>query len=100
MQQYLYTESDKQVTGKPCGKVAQLAKCLYVKRKALDSSLSCAIFWVRSFTGMDKNGHSYRNGLPEWTLCYVFGALHVFYLHKMFLCSHMNCLHKIKFTLV
>ena len=25
---------------------------------------------VRSFTGMDRNGHNCRNGLPEWTLCY------------------------------
>ena len=23
---------------------------------------------VRSFTGMDRNGPNYRNGLPEWTL--------------------------------
>ena len=23
---------------------------------------------MRSFTGMDRNGPNYRNGLPEWTL--------------------------------
>ena len=23
---------------------------------------------VRSFTGMDRNGPNYRNGLPDWTL--------------------------------
>ena len=23
---------------------------------------------VRSFTGMDRNGPNYRNGLPEWSL--------------------------------
>ena len=29
---------------------------------------------VRSFTGMDRNGHNYRNGLPEWTICCGFGC--------------------------
>ena len=36
---------------------------------------------VRSFTGMDRNGPNYRNGLPEWTIkcapeyfsCTIFG---------------------------
>ena len=37
----------------------------------------------------------YRNGLPEWTLCCGFVyALNIFYLHKMYFCSHMNSLHK------
>ena len=26
---------------------------------------------VRSFTGMDRNGPDYRNGLPEWTFICV-----------------------------
>ena len=28
---------------------------------------------VRSFTGMDRNGSDYRNGLPEWTFICVLG---------------------------
>ena len=38
-------------------------------------------------TGMD-----YRNGHYAMAL----GALNVFYLHKMYFCSHMNSLHNIK----
>ena len=26
---------------------------------------------VHFFTGMDRNGHNYRNGLPEWTIINV-----------------------------
>ena len=52
---------------------------------------------VRSFTGMDIiTGMDYRNGHCAMALC----ALNVFYLHKMYFCSHMNCLLKIKFISV
>ena len=37
-----------------------------------DTALPYTEFRVRSFTGMDRNGHNYRNGLLEWTLCYGF----------------------------
>ena len=57
-----------------------------------DCILMCYTFyWVRSFTGMD-----YRNG----HYAMAFGALNVFYLHKMYLCSRMSSLHKIKFISV
>ena len=42
-------------------------------------------------TGMD-----YRNGHYAMAL----GALNVFNLHKMYFCSHMSSLHKIKFISV
>ena len=51
---------------------------------------------VCSFTGMDWNGHNYRNGHHGMDL----GALNVFYLHKMYFCSHMSSLHQIKFISV
>ena len=45
------------------------------------------------WTGMDIiTGMDYRNGHYAMAL----GALNVFYLHKMYFCSHMNNLHKIK----
>ena len=49
---------------------------------------------VLSFTGMDiTTGMDYRNG----HYAMVLGASNVFYLHKMYLCSRMNSLHKIIF---
>ena len=49
------------------------------------------------WTGMDIiTGMDYRNGHYVMAL----GALNVFYLHKMYFCSHMNSLHIIKFILV
>ena len=48
-------------------------------------------YGVRSFARMD-----YRNGHHAMAL----GALNVFYLHKVYFCSHMNSLHKIKFITV
>ena len=42
-------------------------------------------------TGMD-----YRNG--HYAL--VLGTLNIFYLHKMYFCSHMSSLHPIKFISV
>ena len=49
------------------------------------------------WTGMDIiTGMDYRNGHCAMALC----ALNVFYLHKMYFCSHMNCLLKIKFISV
>ena len=48
-------------------------------------------FRVRSFTGMDIiTGMDYRNGHYAMAL----GAFNVFYLHKMYFCSHMNSLHQ------
>ena len=41
-------------------------------------------------------GMDYRNGHYAMAL----SALNVFYLHKMYFCSHMNSLHKIKFISV
>ena len=46
---------------------------------------------VRSFTIMD-----YRNGHYAMAL----GAFNVFYLHKMYSCSHMSSLHQIRFISV
>ena len=43
-----------------------------VKRLVEESLFFVSLFSrtrpVRSFTGMDRNGPNYRNGLPEWTL--------------------------------
>ena len=49
------------------------------------------------WTGMDIiTGMDYRNGHSAMAL----GALDMFYLHKMYFCSHMNSLHEIKFISV
>ena len=49
------------------------------------------------FTGMDMiTGMDYRNGHYAMAL----GTLNVFYLYKMYFCSHMNGLYKIKFISV
>ena len=55
-----------------------------------------SIFALNSFTGMDRNEHNYRNGHYALAL----GPLNVFYLHKMYFCSHMSSLHPIKFISV
>ena len=60
----------------------------------------CVIFGcvpLPEWTGMNIiTGLDYRNGHYAMAL----GALNIFYLHKMYLCSHMNSLHKIKFISV
>ena len=40
-------------------------------RKLLDMKICIKLNSVRSFTGMDRNGPDYRNGLPEWTFICV-----------------------------
>ena len=48
---------------------------------------------VRSFTGMDRNGHGYRNGHCAVDLV----ALNIFYLHETYFCSHIDSFQEINF---
>ena len=46
-------------------------------------TISSSMLAVGSFTGMDRNGPNYRNGLPEWTLICGFEYFYALYLDRM-----------------
>ena len=56
--------------GLPCIELLLIFTIIYHLKKSTSKKYEKKA--VRSFTGMDRNGPHYRNGLPEWTfICVV-----------------------------